>query len=506
MFSNSKIYRSKLVALLGVALVAFAVHTEISHAENSCTIIASTPLPRNITTFDDAGDYDVDGVPDILIGGDPTQIVSGRDGSVLLSISTTIISGNTILGPQGRAAHSIADINGDGVRDIVGSAVTSWKSRVDVFDGISGSLLYRLTGVNGASFGIGLDIIGDVNGDGYEDFGVGQSGFIDGAPFPTYGRVIVYSGVDGEIIHSIVGTVESGAFGLNVSGLGDVDSDGVPDFGATTFMLNATDHNTVSVFSGATGGLIYTVTSSMPGQSDYFGISVSSIGDINQDGSPDFIVGAHNDGQIGVYGTGRADVFSGIDGNLLFTLWPDTTLFDPTSVGSREGFGVFVTGGEDLNSDGVPDIVVGANRAFSIAGRAYVFSGADQSTIAVIAGQTGSSGVGRALGIVGDVNGDCIGDLAISESLLMFQNSCGRPASCQAGCCNIPGDANSDNKFNIADVSFSIARIFSGGPAPLCQDEADANGDNMFNIADVTYGIDRIFGGGPMPICGSTAQ
>ncbi len=74
------------------------------------------------------------------------------------------------------------------------------------------------------------------------------------------------------------------------------------------------------------------------------------------------------------------------------------------------------------------------------------------------------------------------------------------------GCCIIPGDADSSGSFNIGDVTFGIARIFSGGPAPACQDEADANGDNMYNIADVTYGIARIFSGGPAPICGSTGK
>jgi choice-of-anchor B domain-containing protein len=74
------------------------------------------------------------------------------------------------------------------------------------------------------------------------------------------------------------------------------------------------------------------------------------------------------------------------------------------------------------------------------------------------------------------------------------------------GCCLIPGDANFDFVTNIADVTFEIARIFSGGPAPVCTDQADANGDNTFNIADVTYLIARIFSGGPAPICGTTGS
>ena len=71
-------------------------------------------------------------------------------------------------------------------------------------------------------------------------------------------------------------------------------------------------------------------------------------------------------------------------------------------------------------------------------------------------------------------------------------------------CCCDPGDANRDGKYNIADITFIIARIFTGGPEPKCQDEADANGDNILNMADVTYGIARLFTGGPAPVCGTT--
>jgi Bacterial Ig-like domain/FG-GAP-like repeat len=74
------------------------------------------------------------------------------------------------------------------------------------------------------------------------------------------------------------------------------------------------------------------------------------------------------------------------------------------------------------------------------------------------------------------------------------------------GCCAVAGDANFDGSFNIGDITFAIARIFSGGGASPCLDAADTNGDNSFNIADVTYGIARIFSGGLAPICGENAR
>ncbi len=80
------------------------------------------------------------------------------------------------------------------------------------------------------------------------------------------------------------------------------------------------------------------------------------------------------------------------------------------------------------------------------------------------------------------------------------------PNPCPTSCCVVAGDFSNDGSFNIADVTAGIARIFSGGPPPSCQDQADANGDNSFNIADVTYGIARIFSGGPAPICGTTGS
>ncbi len=70
-------------------------------------------------------------------------------------------------------------------------------------------------------------------------------------------------------------------------------------------------------------------------------------------------------------------------------------------------------------------------------------------------------------------------------------------------CCDAPGDADHSGSTNVADVTFMIARIFSGGPAPTCVNESDANGDGVFNITDVTFLIARIFFGGPTPVCGT---
>jgi Dockerin type I domain len=72
------------------------------------------------------------------------------------------------------------------------------------------------------------------------------------------------------------------------------------------------------------------------------------------------------------------------------------------------------------------------------------------------------------------------------------------------GCCLVAGDANHDGRKNIADITFMIDRIFSGGPPPVCSDEFDANSDNRINVTDITYMIAHIFQGQAGPICGTT--
>ncbi|MFQ5607141.1 MAG: dockerin type I repeat-containing protein, partial [Candidatus Zixiibacteriota bacterium] len=71
------------------------------------------------------------------------------------------------------------------------------------------------------------------------------------------------------------------------------------------------------------------------------------------------------------------------------------------------------------------------------------------------------------------------------------------------GCCKVPGDANGDGRFNIADITYLIAYLFAGGPAPVCCESADANGDGKTDIRDIIWLIRPLFViGAPFPVCG----
>ena len=68
---------------------------------------------------------------------------------------------------------------------------------------------------------------------------------------------------------------------------------------------------------------------------------------------------------------------------------------------------------------------------------------------------------------------------------------------CQGLRGNVDGDPG--DQINIADLVYMVDWMFSGGPAPLCDEEADLNGDGPIDIADLVYSVDFMFNGGPPP-------
>ncbi len=141
---------------------------------------------------------------------------------------------------------------------------------------------------------------------------------------------------------------------------------------------------------------------------EHFGARLAAAGDVNGDGVPDLIVGVPDGGSTGV-AAGRVDIVSGdLQGTLL------------SLAGAAEGddFGFAVAGGEDLNHDGVPDLVVGAPKADATAptetdsGRIRMLSGADGSALHDFAGVNAFDKAGFAVAFVGDMDGDGVGDVA----------------------------------------------------------------------------------------------
>jgi hypothetical protein len=280
---------------------------------------------------------------------------------------------------------------------------------VRAYSGRDGSLLWiARCPPNFAATGFGQAIadLGDVDGDGVHDLVVGPCTDATGGGHQV-ASVRVLSGRDGALIRfircsdSVGGNLPS--FGASVAGPGDVDGDGVPDVlvGAPHANLQGNDTGSVFLWSGRSGALLRRIDGTVADAR--FGV-VGRAGDVDQDGIPDLLIGAPRDSTSGVY-AGSVSVFSGRDASLLRVLRGN----------AGEEFGTFLAGGVDVNGDGVPDFAAGAPFA-SVAGHpggaVRVFSGRDGAMLTEVRGERPSEDVGPCA-LVGDLNGDSIGDLVL---------------------------------------------------------------------------------------------
>ncbi|HZM00697.1 MAG TPA: integrin alpha [Planctomycetota bacterium] len=141
---------------------------------------------------------------------------------------------------------------------------------------------------------------------------------------------------------------------------------------------------------------------------EHFGSALAPAGDFDGDGAPDLIVGVP-DGAPGGIAAGRVAVVSG---DLR------TTLLALAGAKVGDDFGFAVAGGQDLNGDGVPDLVVGVPKADAIAplrtdaGRIELRSGVDGSVLHALEGAKAFDKLGFAVAFVGDLDGDGIADVA----------------------------------------------------------------------------------------------
>ena len=306
-------------------------------------------------------------------------------------------------------AVDLDDQNGDGVRDFAVATVhynSSAPDYVEIYSGATGQLIRTLAELSANdNFGDDMAGVGDVNGDGIEDLLVGSR--LNDTFGAGSGAAHLYSGADGSILWSVLGTAAFHGMGGALTGLGDIDGDNVVDWAVAAIgeTIQTNRGGIVHVYSGATGNELYWFgNGNLTGDpSEGYADILANAGDLNGDGTPDILVSAPGrlNGSLGR--VGAVEARSGVDGTLLFELYEQNGML------SNGGYGRSIAGGVDVNGDGVPEILIGSPgyNSNGADGSVNLIDGATHATLAQHLGTTSGPGaLGYHTTFFGDMNGD----------------------------------------------------------------------------------------------------
>ena len=468
-----------------------------SSAQNTLRIDGDSTdtLDLGITAFFNSEDTrDIDGIQYSIYQADP---LLGLDDSVRLLVAPEVIVEGVLTGiadielaaiqtngfvingagesdTTGGSVSGAGDFNGDGFADllIASSGVNDTGDTVAlVFGNTSGSdvelsalgnngfLIEGLAGGTSSFSRFSTSDAGDVNGDGLNDIIIGTNTAdpndnFSGASYVVFGKtdratvqlstIADANNNTGFVLNGVSG---SGLSGSSVSGVGDVNGDGLDDIivGAPFAKPNGNNSGASYLVFGKSDGAIVELSTiddddnnagfvfnGVAGQ-DVSGSSVSGAGDVNGDGLDDIIIGAHQADPNSNNSSGASYVVFGKSDAAIVEL---STIDDDDNnagfvingVSERDYSGRSVSGAGDVNGDGLDDIIIGANQADpnsnDDSGASYlVFGKTDGNAVELsdIADNAGFVINGAAMDDyssfsvsgAGDINGDGLDDILI---------------------------------------------------------------------------------------------
>ncbi len=246
---------------------------------------------------------------------------------------------------------------------------------------------------------------GDLNADGRADFWVGSP--FDSTTGLQSGAVRAISGLDGGVLYTIYGAAAVDHFGWSLARLGDLNGDGISELiiGSPDNDFQSPNAGAVRVASGADGATLFSVHGFVPGAG--LGTSVCAAGDLDGDGRVDFHAGAPFDSSAAPL-AGCVDSYSGAGGALLARKF---------GAAASDRLGIAIANAGDLDLDGRPDLLAGADQPDLDTGYVLVCSGRTGATLRTLSGSDRGERFGCALAGGLDIDGDAIPDIAVGANL-----------------------------------------------------------------------------------------
>lgn len=295
----------------------------------------------------------------------------------------------------GRTASNINDFNGDGLIDV--AVASPVRSKVFVYYGRADNYIY------------------------YNKFFYNTQLTLTGWFYPD----LIVNGADGT------------GFGSAITGVGDIDQDGIAEL-AVSAPATAAGKAYIFKYANTLPIDVSQAMSVMDGEAagDMLGSEMTFCKDLNMDNFPDFALSAPGSGKVYIVMGGNASSALGpVPAN--GTVNNAASVVIQSTPGS--GFGAAIDCGSDLNGDGIADLVIGAPRAENGAGQAvgaaYVFlagsfhvinfsaisarnlqvkvdlTAAGKADLAIFGDSPGQK-FGQSVALLGDVTGRSLADLS----------------------------------------------------------------------------------------------
>lgn len=320
------------------------------------------------------------------------------------------------IGPQanddfGRVVAALGDIDGDGGQDYaVGAPLydytyrfVTWTDagRVHLYNGRTGALIRtQYGGAKDQRFGAAISAAPDCDGDGIKDYAIGSPGFANGA-----GRCAVFSAATGAEIWHFDSQTAGRELGSALALIADANGDGSEELA-----IGCPEPNGGAGYVYVRDRLNQTVFTIAGFQSgSRFGATLSRGPDLDHDGRLDFLVGAPLADVITPFSTaidaGAVYSMSGTTGSLIFSQW---------ELASGAHFGSSIALLLDTNYDGAVEFIVGAPDWSNHTGFVCVYSGATGSKLyRVDSTWSNNEWFGQAVCSAGDWNQDGRGDFVV---------------------------------------------------------------------------------------------
>lgn len=298
---------------------------------------------------------------------------------------------------------------------------------IQIHSGATGERLELLGGERwGDRFGFALDVMPDVDGDGKRELLVGVEKAETADAVKNAGRTEIWSTGSLEPLATADGPGWEGRMGHSVAALGDVDGDGVADFASGAYMFGARQdadiqRGAVGVFSGKDGALLRAFEGA--DQLDNLGAAVTGLR--GPQGAPHIALGATEAGYeaefTGRYeGPGYVRIHDARTGDLLARIAGD-------QLGDQLGWAL--AGAGDLDGGGAEELLVGAPAGMTFledkldrSGRMYLIGGEDQRVLRAFEGLSANDQFGAAVALLDDLDGDGLPEVLVGAP----QNTAGQ--------------------------------------------------------------------------------